>query len=55
MIVGSSPKTSSPTAASAIARRISGVGSVSVSERRSTTRLSQGCQMAYFQTKNPVG
>src|SRR5258708_7999744 len=35
-MVGSSPKTSSPSSASAIARRISGVGMVSVSERRST-------------------
>src|SRR4029079_16679649 len=33
--VGSSPKTSSPSSASAIARRISGVGCVTVSERRS--------------------
>src|SRR5262245_24079032 len=35
--VGSSPQTSSPTSARAMASRISGVGSVSVSERRSTT------------------
>ena len=35
MTVGSSPKTSSPTSASAIARRISGVGFVTVSDRRS--------------------
>src|ERR1700675_2666504 len=35
--VGSSSQTSSPTSARAIASRISGVGSVSVSERRSTT------------------
>jgi len=35
LIVGSSPKTSSPTTASAIAARISGVGSVTVSLRRS--------------------
>src|SRR5213595_344074 len=35
--VGSSPYASSPTSASAIARRISGVGVVTVSERRSTT------------------
>src|SRR6185436_19261245 len=34
--VGSSPHTSSPTSARAMASRISGVGSVSVSERRST-------------------
>ena len=33
--VGSSPYTSSPTSASAMARRISGVGRVTVSERRS--------------------
>src|SRR6185369_15940971 len=36
LTVGSSPYTSSPTSASAIARRISGVGLVTVSERRST-------------------
>ena len=35
LTVGSSPKTSSPTSASAIARRIAGVGLVTVSERRS--------------------
>ena len=35
MTVGSSPKTSSPSSASAIARRISGEGCVTVSERRS--------------------
>ena len=35
MTVGSSPKTSSPTSASAMARRIAGVGLVTVSERRS--------------------
>ncbi len=34
-VSGSSPKTSSPTSASAIARRIAGVGRVTVSERRS--------------------
>src|SRR6516164_5051434 len=34
-MVGSSPYTSSPTSASAIARRIPGVGRVTVSERRS--------------------
>ena len=38
LTVGSSPYTSSPTSASAIARRISGVGVVTVSERRSTIR-----------------
>ena len=37
MIVGSSPKTSSPTSASAIARRIAGVGFVTVSDRMSMT------------------
>ena len=37
--VGSSPQTSSPTSASAMARRISGVGRVTVSERRSTDRI----------------
>src|SRR5437588_3132532 len=35
LTVGSSPYTSSPTSASAMARRISGVGWVTVSERRS--------------------
>ena len=35
--VGSSPKTSSPTSASAIARRIAGVGFVTVSDRMSIT------------------
>src|SRR5919198_6554097 len=37
LTVGSSSQTSSPTSARAIASRISGVGRVSVSERRSTT------------------
>src|SRR5947199_5345052 len=43
--VGSSPYTSSPTSASAMARRISGVGLVTVSERRSTstTAHATGC------------
>ena len=36
LTVGSSSQTSSPTGARAMASRISGVGSVSVSERRST-------------------
>ena len=36
MVVGSSPMTSSPTIASAIARRMAGVGLVTVSLRRST-------------------
>ena len=35
LTVGSSPKTSSPTSASAIARRMAGEGSVTVSDRRS--------------------
>ncbi|OGO13266.1 MAG: hypothetical protein A2Y93_06540 [Chloroflexi bacterium RBG_13_68_17] len=35
LMLGSSPKTSSPTSACAIAFRISGVGWVTVSERRS--------------------
>src|SRR5438105_587022 len=38
--VGSSPKTSSPSGASIMARRIAGVGRVTVSERRSTTSLT---------------
>ena len=36
LTVGSSPKTSSPTSAAAIAARIAGVGRVTVSLRRST-------------------
>src|SRR5215217_3207371 len=40
--VGSSPYASSPTSASAIARRISGVGVVTVSERRSTAPDGEG-------------
>src|SRR5213596_2570484 len=43
LTVGSSSQTSSPTSARAIALRISGVGSVSVSERRST----MSCKGAY--------
>src|SRR6266480_283792 len=43
LTVGSSSQTSSPTSARAIASRISGVGSVSVSERRST----MSCKGAY--------
>ena len=35
LTVGSSPKTSSPSSAAAMARRIAGVGWVTVSERRS--------------------
>ena len=38
MTVGSSPRTSSPTSASAMARRISGDGRVTVSLRRSISR-----------------
>ena len=38
--VGSSPKTSSPTSALAIARRIASVGRVTVSERRSIRRIA---------------
>src|SRR5438067_9416438 len=40
LTVGSSPKTSSPSGASSIARRIAGDGRVTVSERRSTTSLT---------------
>src|SRR5215471_11318058 len=40
MTVGSSPNRSSPTSASAMARRIAAVGLVTVSERRSTYPLS---------------
>jgi hypothetical protein len=47
MTVGSSPNTSSPTSAAAIAARISGVGRVTVSDRRSTTEhlRHQECQL----------
>src|SRR3712207_3938302 len=38
LTVGSSPKTSSPTTAAAIAARISSVGLVTVSDRRSATQ-----------------
>src|SRR5689334_2767876 len=41
---GSSPYTSSPTSASAIARRMPGVGRVSVSERRSTVPVTSAPQ-----------
>src|SRR5215472_11285735 len=40
--VGSSPYTSSPTSASAMARRMAGVGRVTVSLRRSTTEDGAG-------------
>ena len=39
LTVGSSPKTSSPSSASAIARRISGVGCVTVSLRKSISLI----------------
>src|SRR6266540_6680168 len=42
--VGSSPYQSSPTSASAIARRIAAEGAVTVSERRSTRRLFMGIE-----------
>ena len=42
MTVGSSPKTSSPTSAAAIARRISAVGLVTVSDRRSIMSMGHG-------------
>src|SRR5205085_11936482 len=42
LTVGSSPYTSSPTSASAIARRIEGVGFVTVSLRRSIILLNEG-------------
>ncbi len=44
--VGSSPQTSSPTSASAIARRISGVGRVTVSERKSSVRTAAAYPVA---------
>src|SRR5438067_1893297 len=47
LTVGSSPYTSSPTSASAIARRISGVGRVTVSERRSTRPLTMRCEASH--------
>jgi hypothetical protein len=40
--VGSSPQTSSPTSADAIACRIAGVGRVNVSERSSTAVTTPG-------------
>src|SRR6266511_6302928 len=42
--VGSSPNQSSPTSASAIARRIAAEGLVTVSERRSTLKLFMGIE-----------
>ena len=51
--VGSSPYTSSPTSALAIAARIASVGRVRVSLRRSITRPS--CQAAYVVGVRPVG
>src|SRR5438309_10981087 len=46
LIVGSSPYTSSPTSASAMALRISGVGRVTVSERRSTKPELTGSRLS---------
>src|SRR5438034_2155231 len=45
--VGSSPKTSSPSSASSIARRMAGVGRVTVSERRSTVSLTLGYYLTF--------
>src|SRR5213082_2800527 len=56
--VGSSPHTSSPTSARAIASRIAGVGRVSVSERRSTTSCgtgSPGDRQALGGAPSPLG
>src|SRR2546427_52199 len=47
LTVGSSPYTSSPTSASAMARRIAAVGRVTVSDRRSTK--PSGIRRAYRQ------
>jgi hypothetical protein len=44
LTVGSSPNQSSPTSASAIARRIAAEGLVIVSERRSTRKLFMGIE-----------
>ena len=49
--VGSSPKTSSPTSASAIARRIAGVGFVTVSDRKS---IGGRCMMAETRSSSLV-
>src|SRR3954469_16182681 len=55
LTVGSSPYTSSPTSASAMARRISGVGRVTVSERRSTVgaAMAPGYVRAVGDTTEP--
>src|SRR2546425_4982258 len=45
--VGSSPKTSSPSSASSIVRRMAGVGRVTVSERRSTMSLTLGYYLTF--------
>src|SRR6266850_516636 len=45
--VGSSPKTSSPSSASSIARRMAGVGRVTVSERRSTMPVTLGYYLTF--------
>src|SRR5579863_274473 len=54
-IVGSSPYTSSPTMASAMARRISGVGLVTVSLRRSATNFPADCGSASLVLLEAVG
>src|SRR2546425_8615328 len=45
--VGSSPKTSSPSSASSIVRRMAGVGRVTVSERRSTMSATLGYYLTF--------
>src|SRR5438034_2120257 len=47
LTVGSSPKTSSPSSASSMARRMAGVGRVTVSERRSTVSLTLGYYLTF--------
>ena len=48
--VGSSPYTSSPTSAAAIAARIAGVGRVTVSLRKSTMRCLRAASAAPLST-----
>src|SRR5215470_3425721 len=60
LTVGSSPKTSSPTSARAIASRIAGVGRVTVSERRSIMRVLplelglEAVEEPFFGVRRPV-
>src|SRR5574337_1317656 len=52
--VGSSSQTSSPTSARAMASRIAGVGSVTVSERRSTTSCMSASRRSLARVEEPV-